>query len=105
MNNDLIEYKQYPSVKDTSLPKESLDNITRVRKELFDKIVRLRKDPAIIHYRDAHIEWWAEFDEDDNEVHFRCSNGFERWRTWRFDADKNKFVIESYRDNEGNYHN
>lgn len=74
-------------------------------KESLDKITRLRKDPAIIHYRDVHIEWWAEFDEDDNEVHFRCSNGFERWRTWRFDADKNKFVIESYRDNEGNYHN
>lgn len=47
---------------------------------------------AIVHYKDANIEWFATFDEDDRELTFMCSNGFNR--TTSYDEHGNKLVVQ-----------
>lgn len=85
MNDEIIEYKQY-------------DRKDPVQKEL-------AKMPAIVHYKYKMLEWWSEFDSNDNEIHFKCNNGFERWQKWMFDENTRKWVRIEYRDSDGRFHN
>ncbi len=32
------------------------------------------------HFKDSHgVEWWREYDENGNVIHYKSSDGFERW--------------------------
>lgn len=47
---------------------------------------------AIFHYKDDNIEWFAEFDEEDHEILFRCGD---YWRKSEYKDGLKAFVKDS----------
>lgn len=84
-NTEIRVYKKYPN------PKTIDPNTPHA-----DILKTLHQNPAMIHYKYKELEWWSEFDEYDNEIHFRCNNGFEYYKSYKFDETKNRFVLDSY---------
>lgn len=83
--DEIVEYKSYHCENDRGVCKGC-----KFEKDCIIK--QMHKDPAITHYKYKDLEWWAEFDEYDNEIYFKSNKGYERWTSWKYDNEKRHFV-------------
>lgn len=91
--DEVVEYKSYHCENDRGVCRGC-----KFEKDCITK--QMRRDPAIVHYKYKGLEWWADFDGYDNEIFFKCNNGYERKTSWEYDMNAKKFnkltVVEKF---------
>lgn len=62
-----------------------------------EKIEEFDDNGNLIYYKNGKVEIWSEYDNDNNEIHTKYSNGREMWRDFNEQGN-----LTHYKDSDGN---